>query len=336
MPKLSVNVNLTNKQLNKIRNNENVQLSSSALSGGKHELILDSKLGTKYNKSIKNNTGLRLVSGTFVLNSDDDDDNYMEGNGIFKSIRKRVKKASKKAKNAVNTASSTFNEVHQKVNNTRNITLNNARKLAYDKANNLDKLAKKNITEKNVKTVAIKTAKAGGKYVAKDLAHKAISAPITAGLTYGGVPPPIAQALGDKASAYVSKKTGLDHKIDKTIDGLGFRGYEKEGNGIRGYKTGGKITDQYANANGWPVLIGEGTAFIQHRGEIYGPKKHAIKSGGTIKNFVYAEPPTKGDGIKGYRSGSGIKGYKSASGINGYKSGSGINGYKSGSGFMPY
>jgi len=200
----------------------------------------------KYEKAFRTNKGLRITAGMYettgVSNTPDAIPTAMsemdiEGGSLFKKIRRGVKKGVGKAKKAV-----------------------------VKQANDIDHRAKKEITEKNVKSVAIKTAKAGGKYVAKDLVHKAISAPITAGLTYGGVPPPISKAIGDKASAYVSKKTGLDNKIDKTIDGFGF----VASNPIRGRGRPRKVVNNGSNVFADGLQIPSDNQSLKHKKLIKG------------------------------------------------------------------
>ena len=200
----------------------------------------------KYEKAFRTNKGLRITPDMYgqtgaeatpkhtipdAMNEVD-----IEGGALFKKLSKSINKGVSKAKKTVS-----------------------------KKANDIDHQLKKNVTEKKVKSAAIKTAKAGGKYVAKDLAHKAISVPITAGLTYTGVPPPVSKAIGDKASAYVSKKSGLDKKIDRTIDGLGLptrkRGRPRAVNNGSNVTADGLTIPEH-NQNIRAVRIMKGTGFL--------------------------------------------------------------------------
>ena len=203
---MQLNLVLNNAQLKKFNSSAGFQMTATQLhsdSPTNARISFSSmKDYKKYEKAFRSGKGLRITEGMYnttgvhatpsAIPTALSEVDSIEGGSLFKKIRRGVKKGVNKAKKGV-----------------------------VKQANDLDHLAKKEITEKKVKSVAIKTAKAGGKYVAKDLVHKAIAAPITAGLTYGGVPPPMSKAIGDKASAYISKKSGLDNKIDKGIDGLG-------------------------------------------------------------------------------------------------------------------
>ena len=252
---MQINLVLNKAQLKKFNSSAAFQMTAAQLhstdSSNARINFSSMKDYKKYEKAFRTNKGLRITSGmyettgvsatpTAIPTAASEVD--IEGGSLFKKISRGVKKGVNKG-------------------------VSKAKKAVVRKANEIDHLAKKEVTEKKVKSAAIKTAKAGGKYVAKDLAHKAISVPITAGLTYTGVPPPVSKAIGDKASAYVSKKSGLDKKIDKTIDGLGFdepkirgRGRPRKvvNNGSNIFPTGLSIPDDSTSLKHKKLIKGTG------------------------------------------------------------------------------
>ena len=329
MPALQVKLNLTKAQLNKIKRGENIQLSKDDITKeGNTNVMLSSKLATKFKNAFKKGSGIRLKKDDFNLvddsdDDDDDDDEYeIIGDGFFKKIDRTIRKSTKKIKNVVDKVDKVAHEVKSVADD---ISLTKARKALYKKANALDKRVKKEVTEKKVKSVAIKAGKYAGKEAVKYVAREGISGVLAVPLTMATGNPVLSGIIADETSNQIMKRTGADRKIDKAIQGLGFKGYEKkggsflgyekngdgfqgykEGNGIQGYKQGGSLA-KLSNANGWPLLVGDGSSFIARR--MPAPSTRQSKSGDGIKNFVYSDANAKSGAGHRKMQGSGFMPY---------------------------
>jgi len=206
----TINVNLRPNQLKKALSGATFQLDKTQLDSRGYELEITHKPTlTRYNKALRNNTGIRFASNTYELPQDE-----VEGGRIrFKKIGKRIRNRAAAAGNAV------ANRVNQEAN----------RRAAQAKAEANRQIALAKAEAKRQANILLQNAKRQGKEALKEASTQIINKGLTglagmAGTAASGNP-----AVGVLAGAAAGQaNTLLTDKINREIDGLGFKSSAKK------------------------------------------------------------------------------------------------------------